>query len=201
MAYPSTVDELTNGVPADGIAATTALGSVTYPHDDHHRALGVAVEAIETQLVGAYTSYTPTLTAPGGTDPTLGSGSTAVGKYKRLGHRVIGDVSITFGSSGVSAGSGSYGILLPVAPANRDQPIGTGYIMDYSANLQIAICAGLILPAVIPAADRKCILLVDNAVNTGFGTAANPAGSATPWTWAANDAITIKFDYEAASAT
>lgn len=50
MAYPNSVDELTNGVPADGIAASTPTGSVTYPHDDHHRALAVAVEAIETEL-------------------------------------------------------------------------------------------------------------------------------------------------------
>ena len=89
MAYPDSVDELTDGVPADGIAAATPLGSGTYPHDDHHRALGVAVEAIETQLVGAYTTYTPTLTAST-TSPTLGSGSTAVGYYKRIGRIVHG---------------------------------------------------------------------------------------------------------------
>ena len=29
MAYPNSVDELTNGVPADGIAASTPTGSVT----------------------------------------------------------------------------------------------------------------------------------------------------------------------------
>ena len=201
MAYPSTVDELTDGVPADGIAASTALGSVSYPHDDHHRALGVAVEAIETQLVGAYTSYTPTLTSLGGTNPTLGSGSSATGHYKRLGHRVTGYCSISFGSSGVAAGSGSYGILLPVEPANRDQPIGTGYILDYSDGLRVLICAGLILPAVSPAADSKAILLVSNAASTGFGTGDNPVSASAPWTWAANDAITVSFTYEAASAT
>ena len=78
MAYPDTVDELTDGVPGDGIAATTPTGSVSYPHDDHHRALGVAVEAIETQIVGAYTSYTPTLTGST-SDPTVGSGSSVSG--------------------------------------------------------------------------------------------------------------------------
>ena len=50
MPYPSSLDELTEGVPSDGAAATTALGDVTYQHDDHHRALGVAVEAVETEL-------------------------------------------------------------------------------------------------------------------------------------------------------
>lgn len=50
MAYPSSLDELTDGVPSDGAAPTTALDNATYPHDDHHRALGVAVEAIEAEL-------------------------------------------------------------------------------------------------------------------------------------------------------
>lgn len=50
MAYPSSLDELTDGVPSDGAAPTTALDDATYPHDDHHRALGVAVEAIEAEL-------------------------------------------------------------------------------------------------------------------------------------------------------
>ena len=60
MAYPSSLDELTDGVPSDGAAPTTALDNATYPHDDHHRALGVAVEAIEAEL---------------GTDPKGGSAS------------------------------------------------------------------------------------------------------------------------------
>lgn len=50
MAYPTSLDELTDGVPSDGAAPTTALDDATYPHDDHHRALGVAVEAIEAEL-------------------------------------------------------------------------------------------------------------------------------------------------------
>lgn len=50
MAYPSSLDELTDGVPSDGAAPTTALDNATYPHDDHHRALAVAVEAVEAEL-------------------------------------------------------------------------------------------------------------------------------------------------------
>lgn len=50
MAYPASLDELTDGVPSDGAAPTTDLGDATYPHDDHHRALGVAVEAVEAEL-------------------------------------------------------------------------------------------------------------------------------------------------------
>lgn len=50
MAYPSSLDELTDGVPSDVAAPTTAMDDATYPHDDHHRALAVAVEAVEAEL-------------------------------------------------------------------------------------------------------------------------------------------------------
>lgn len=50
MSYPASLDELTDGVPSDGAAPTTALDNATYPHDDHHRALAVAVEAVEAEL-------------------------------------------------------------------------------------------------------------------------------------------------------
>lgn len=50
MAYPASLDELTDGVPSDGAAPTTALDNATFPHDDHHRALATAVEAIEGEL-------------------------------------------------------------------------------------------------------------------------------------------------------
>ena len=145
MAYPDSVDELTDGVPADGIAGTTPLGSVTYPHDDHHRALGVAVEAIETQLVGAYDSYAPTLTATT-TSPTLGSGSSATGYYKRLGRWVRGKAVITFGSSGTNAGSGYYGLLLPVQPADKIQPIGIGFAYDDSDQYRFVVATAAVIP-------------------------------------------------------
>jgi len=200
MAYPDSVDELTDGVPADGIAAATPLGSGTYPHDDHHRALGVAVEAIETQLVGAYTTYTPTLTATT-TSPTLGSGSTAVGYYKRVGRMVFGYCQVVFGTSGVVAGSGYYGLLLPVVPANRDQPIGIGYCYDNDANYHFEVAAAAVATFFWPAADRKAIIVITNAAGEGIATGDNPVGAAVPWTWAASDQILIQFSYEAAAAS
>lgn len=200
MAYPNSVDELTNGVPADGIAASTPTGSVTYPHDDHHRALGVAVEAIETQLVGAYDAYTPTLTAST-TNPTLGSGSSATGYYKRLGHRVEGYASILFGSAGVAAGSGYYGLLLPVEPVNREQAIGIGYLVDYSDNVRFLVASAAVSPPLWAANTSKAIIVVSNAAGAGFSTGANPVGAAAPWTWAENDQLVVTFSYEAAAAS
>ena len=200
MAYPNSVDELTNGVPADGIAASTPTGSVTYPHDDHHRALGVAVEAIETQLVGAYDAYTPTLTAST-TNPTLGSGSSATGYYKRLGHRVEGYATIQFGSAGVAAGSGYYGLLLPVEPVNRTQAIGIGYVIDNSDNVRFLVASAAVSTPLWAANTSKAIIVVSNAAGAGFFTGANPVGAAAPWTWAENDQLLVTFSYEAAAAS
>lgn len=76
MTYPSSLDELTDGVPSDGAAPTTALDNATYPHDDHHRALGVAVEAIEAEL---------------GTDPA-GASATVKARLDALDTTVAGKV-------------------------------------------------------------------------------------------------------------
>ena len=197
MAYPDTVDDLTSIVPADGIAASTPLGSVTYSHDDHHRDLGVAVEAIETELVGAYDSYTPTLTAST-TSPTMGTGSSVTGYYKQIGKMVHGYAVIVFGSAGVVAGSGYYGLLLPVEPVNRTQPIGIGYVFDYDDNLRFVVASAAVSPLLWAASTRKAIIVNTNVATEGFNTGDNPVGAAAPWTWAENDQIILKFDYEAA---
>ena len=199
MAYPSSVDELTTGVPSDGTAAATILGSGSYPHDDHHRALGTAVEAIETQLVGAYTSYTPTLTAST-TSPTLGTGSSATGYYKQIGRMVHGYASIVWGSSGTAAGSGYYGLLLPVKPANRDQAIGPGYLLDYDDQVRFVVASAIVAVDLWAAATKKAIIVTTNVSGEGVATGDNPVGAATPWAWSANDKILLNFSYEAAAA-
>ena len=200
MAYPDTVDELTDGVPGDGIAATTPTGSVSYPHDDHHRALGVAVEAIETQIVGAYTTYTPTLTGST-TDPTLGSGSSVSGFYKRLGRWVRGKAVITFGTSGTAAGSGMYGLLLPVQPADKIQPIGIGFAYDDSDQYRFVVATAAVIPVLWAASTSKAVLLQSNVAGEGFANDHNPIGAAVPFAWGANDQLAITFEYEAAAAS
>lgn len=202
MAYPDTVDELTDGVPADGIAGTTPLGSVTYPHDDHHRALGVAVEAIETQIVGAYTSYTPTLTGST-SDPTLSNNAShsATGFYKRLGRWVRGKAVITWGTAGTAVGSGWYGLLLPVQPADKIQPIGIGFAYDDSDQYRFVVATAAVIPTLWSASTSKAVLLQSNVVTEGFANGHNPIGPAVPFAWGANDQLAITFEYEAAAAS
>jgi hypothetical protein len=82
----------------------------------------------------AWTSYIPSLTAST-TNPTLGTGSTATGRYKQVGKVVTGWAKLTFGTSGVNAGVGIYRISLPItAQSADDQVCGAGILQDSNAN-------------------------------------------------------------------
>ncbi|WP_242892419.1 hypothetical protein [Actinomadura litoris] len=61
----------------------------------------------------AWTSYTPVLTATT-TNPTLGTGSVREGAWYRNGRMVVVRANIKMGTSGVSAGSGTYRVSVPV---------------------------------------------------------------------------------------
>lgn len=72
-------------------------------------------ETVEVNF-GAWVAYTPVLTAST-TNPTLGTGSSAVGRYRQFGKTVLCRGEFRFGTSGISAGSGQYSMSLPV-PGN-----------------------------------------------------------------------------------
>ena len=130
----------------------------------------------------AWTSYTPTLTATT-TNPTLGTGATAVGKYAQMGKVVIASFRIVFGNS-PSAGSGSYLISLPVTgtgPAPFSS-VGVVRLFDSSAG------TGAVANAVFNNSDGTKVLL----------TATSTVTSASPWTWTTTDELSGTFTYEAA---
>lgn len=62
---------------------------------------------------GAVIAYTPTWTSTG-TNPTLGN-STLTGNYLINGNLIMGDFTFTYGSSGVSSGTGVWLFSLPTA--------------------------------------------------------------------------------------
>ena len=200
MAYPDNVTELTDGVPADGIAAATPLGSGTYPLDDWARSVATTLEAMQTQFPGAYTSYTPTVTS-GGTAIALGTAWSATGYYKRLGWRLFVYLTVSFGSSVASAGTGIYGALLPVQPVNRDQPIGIGFVLDTSDNYRFSVCTAAVSTGLWAASTSKAALFVNNAAGEGFAAGNNPVQATWPWTWSNGDQVVVNFDYEAAAAS
>jgi hypothetical protein len=83
---------------------------------------GEVLTAADMNGIGEWTSYTPVLTASV-TNPTLGTGSSQVGSYARIQNLIIYRFRISFGTSGISTGSGTYRVSLPVA--------ATGSSLDY----------------------------------------------------------------------
>lgn len=135
---------------------------------------------------GAWTSYTPALTAST-TNPTLGTGATAAGYYTQVGKLVVGKFAFVMGST-FSGGSGTYRVSRPVTGnANGSRSEGSVFLYDASGNL---VTAGI---------------LNGNASNsffelyyTGATAGAYFATATTPWTWAVSDIINGSFWYEAA---
>jgi hypothetical protein len=136
-----------------------------------------------------WTAYTPALTGSI-TNPTLGSGSTAVGFYMRVGKIVWVRFLIAFGTSGAAAGNGNYAVSLPVSSVSYDArvPVGVARLNDDSAatiaNVFIHLPSTTVFQFRFP-----------TAWPTG---ALQGANQASPWNWAASDSLAGELFYEAA---
>lgn len=144
----------------------------------HTDGTGVAA-ALSAGLV--WQDWTPSLTALT-TNPTLGTGSTAAGRFLRVGSLVVAEARISFGTSGTNAGSGAYRVSLPVDAA-RGTVLGSGVLTDSSTG-NIRVCAV-----------QRATLNVSAA--RLWVTDAEVTNNA-PWAWAASDTITVNFMFEAA---
>jgi hypothetical protein len=146
---------------------------------------GQVLTAATLNTIGAaWETWTPTLTAST-TNPTLGTGSSAAGRYGRVNKEVYGNAQISFGTSGTNAGSGFYYVSLPVTAQASGVVIGTYQAYDASTG---TVDVGMIL--------------ADTTSRAAFyrnGVGGNGViGSTIPWAWAASDFIRIWFTYEAA---
>lgn len=138
------------------------------------------------------TAFTPALTGST-TNPTLGTGGTAAARYTLYGGNWCNyRGAFKFGTSGTSAGSGSFSISLPFnTNANltgSNEPIGTVYILDSSGP-----AAFLGVPYVAASASTMSVLI------GGSPTAgASQMSSSVPMAWAASDTIGWNVTYETA---
>lgn len=119
------------------------------------------------------------------TDPTLGTGAVQTSHIWLNGNMVDLWFNIQFGTSGVAAGSGNYGVILPAAyPAMADHiqaPAGMARLVDNSSSsVRLAI-------ATLNLASQ---LFTFRTADDG-----NPVTSSAPWTWAASDLIAGHFRY------
>jgi hypothetical protein len=134
------------------------------------------VEAIISGAGHGEGTYTPVLTAST-TSPTLGPGSTVSGQFWKEDRWITAEFRITFGTSGVVVGSGTYAVSLPVAPTAAHLAwavMGEGYIVDSSTG-----------------AHPPCVFRRNNTGNTVqiVVGSAGVAGHAVPMTWSTLDSI------------
>ena len=146
--------------------------------------------------------YTPVLEA-GTTDPTLGTGSTQIGRYyvEPISGWVRGQAKIRFGTTGTDAGSGIYLISLPteINPFTTNQllgfadVIGWGVVRDDSSAVT---------------GPRLVVLHYWSASGSSDGTGQaymaicdgtnDVVQHNRPFSWAASDAISVQFAYPGA---
>lgn len=151
---------------------------------------GSVLTAATLNTIGAVSeSYTPALTAVT-TNPTLGTGSSAVATYQQLQKMAFVRGAIFFGSSGAAAGSGAYRISVPSAISIKsDQsPIGYGVFYDSSASFAIYPLQCLYISAT-----TFQMIIAQTPYTVG-----GPLGSATPVVPANSDQIRFTLAYEIA---
>jgi hypothetical protein len=151
---------------------------------------GEVLTAADMNGIGEWTSYTPVLTASV-TNPTLGTGSAQVGSYARIQNLIIYRFFIRFGTSGISVGSGSYRVSLPVTASGTTQYYetnnGTTAIFDSSSN-------GVYYANAYLANTSYISILAQN----GFNGFMNDASATVPVVPAANDVYSGLVIYQAA---
>lgn len=170
--------------PATPAAGLQELFVDSADHQWKHKDSSGAVAVLGAGGYSAYSSYTPALTAAT-TNPTLGTGSTVLGQYAQDNKTVTGQFTITFGTSGVAAGTGQYAISLPVTADTSITSRILGAAMIYHSST-----GDLRIGAV--ALDTSGTVKVYYPATNGL------IGAVNPWTWAASDQIFGSFTYRAA---
>jgi hypothetical protein len=130
-------------------------------------------------------TYTATLTAVT-TNPTLGSGGSASGRYTLYGGKFCTlRVSVVFGTSGTNAGSGQYLIALPFAASTGI----TGGVPNTCAC--VIRCAGSVAvpTGFISSGSSNLAMLTTGGSNVASGA---------PGAWTANDYLSFTINYEIA---
>lgn len=145
----------------------------------------VLTAATMNQIGAVWETWTPVLTASV-TNPTLGTGSAAVGRYGRVNKTVFGQLAINFGTAGVNQGSGFYFVTVPITAQASGTTIGHGYVFDASASLVRHVVA-------LMDNTTRMGLWIDNSTNFAI-SATNPFAGG----FAASDQIRVVFEYEAA---
>jgi hypothetical protein len=166
-----------------GIESTTAVAHNT-PSDVTHVLTKGGLDAYLASTFGVWQAYTPVWTSSG-TAPALGNGSVANSRYTQIGKTVFGQMSILFGSTS-TFGTGVYFFSLPVTASATvgGTVFASTHIFDNSTSQSY---------------EQFTALATTTTMTSNSPAAPTVTLSATtPFTFAVNDFINMKFIYEAA---
>ena len=139
----------------------------------------VLTAATMNQIGAAWESYTPALTAAT-TNPTLGTGSTAAGRYGRIQKVVMGIGLLQFGTAGTAAGSGVYYVSLPITAKFAGEVIGDWQAYDGTSLWRVG--------TLVSDTTTRAYMMYEGSFVT----------NTQPWAWSTSDFIRFSFTYEAA---
>jgi len=145
----------------------------------------MSTAAIMNSIGAAWETWTPALTAST-TNPTLGTGSSATGRYGRIQKTVYGQGQITFGTSGTNNGAGFYFVSIPITAQAAGSICGTYQAYD---NSTATIDQGLLI---MDTTSRMALY------RNGTPGSVFLISGTVPWVWGASDFIRVQFQYEAA---
>ncbi len=127
-------------------------------------------------LQSAWSSWTPVLTAT--TNPVLGTGGSATGRYTRIGKTVLCSGRITFGTTGQSFGTGTIAVSLPVAANITPGTLGCIHLSP-DGSVWVAgwfVCAtSTTANILVPNTATAAVLTVLSSTATPGGTALGPS--------------------------
>lgn len=134
---------------------------------------------------GAWFDWSPVLHGVT-TNPGLGNGVVR-GQWTRLGRLVVGNLRYQFGSTS-TFGAGTYTFkppVVPVAPASGESiSVGSGIFYQDSGQALFTVTLALLEP-------------VKSGLEAAMIVTGEPfAGPADPFTWAANDVMSLDFAYQ-----
>lgn len=134
---------------------------------------------------GTYITYTPVITGSS-SNPNLGSTGTITGEYTLVGDICFGEVTATFGGTGISAGSGRYIVTLPPEAAHSSRvgkSAGEGTVADSSASNTYV----------------RGVILASSTTAQMNDESAGAVGAASPMAPATGDIYTWNFAYRIAT--
>lgn len=103
-------------------------------------------EALDTKLLAAWTTWTPTLIGAT-TNPNLGATGGVTGRYLQRGHTVDFQVKFKWGGAGVNVGNGNWSFALPVNAADFERSAFVGIMQGPNRQFVArASAAGIVVP-------------------------------------------------------